>query len=266
MDEFCSLGGGQIMGTLLVCGRWRLKTRGRSLEETIELGGKREIEHETRITHLSNNAWAFHLLTQKIPKPRTVIDYGAGIGLWGTVVVQELCPKKLTLVDLDTSCAAHLKKAFEDYPNVEIRNTSYYEVVEGPAPDLSCWDLTVSTALRVLGAKSKVPILQALSKGPKALILSDGAGLKLHMNKASYSKLFQGEPINTYQEYLTLFSSMLFKQTGYSITHAVKCGKGTRPPAAYLLLQKGKSEMEYIPIGSGKSSYMLNQGLFSDDQ
>jgi len=238
------------MGILHICGKWKLEVKGNSETAAVEIGGERAVRHETRLAHLSHNSWAFYTLTKRIRGVNSVIDYCAGLGMWATIILHELEPKKLILNDIDEACANHLKEIFS--PGVvTVRHGSYFSVIEEPF-DLVCMDITIHTAKRSLvrdpgKLAPEIPLLKILKLDPKYVIISDCAAGKLHLNKKCYEEVL-GANISDYDEYLTAFSRYLFSTSKYFIDAVVKCGNRERPHSSYLLLKKGIPDAPWEPI------------------
>ena len=224
------------MNRIWVCGRWPLRTEAKSLSEAIEVGGNRTIKHEKRIQHLSANAWALHhalqiVQSRKTRRRGTVVDLCAGIGLWASIIEDELHPEHLWLSDLDPGCCASLRKSF---PKAEVAISSYNDMKIRQA-DLVCMDITICTATRVFQDKPTVPLVEMLKENITWILISDCAAPKLHLNAKHYGKVLGTDPTD-YIHYVELYSDELLRRTGASIHTAIYTSNNDRPHSCYFLI------------------------------
>lgn len=250
------------MKDLWICNRWKMENVGNTLSEIIEVGGKRQIQHEKRIKHLSENVWCLYQALQVIGEVDSVIDLCAGIGLWAKVIEEQYKSNLnlFVLVDLDPACCKRLK---EQFPIALIENNSYWKV---PCKgfDLACLDVTICTAHRVFSKNPTIPLLKVLNEGVTWVLISDCAAPKLHLNKKSYEKTLKGK-INTYEDYIRLYSNRLLDLTGKSVHTAFLSGNPKRPHSSYFLIKNEARDFEIKEVTNVPETSFHKTGILLDD-
>jgi len=247
------------MKDLWICQKWKMKNVGSTLSEIIEVGGKRTVWHEHRIKHLSENVWCLYQALQIVGGVKSVIDLCAGIGLWAKVIEQEIKPLRLTLIDLDYACCERLKTQF---PTADVLSDNYWNI-SCRGYDLVCMDVTISTAHRIFDNNPDIPLMKVLGEGVTWIIISDCAAPKLHLNKKSYENVLKGE-IDSYEDYIRLYSKRLLNKTGKSIHTVFLSGGSKRPHSSYFLIKNDARDFEIKRVENVPESSFYRGDLLND--
>ena len=185
----------------------------------------------------SHEASCRHLLAS-LPSPgiKTVVELFGGVGVTSTIVQEVIRPDRHFIGEFDPETAALLRQIMSGRDGVEVLegdstlllgdtgvDTRLEAYFERPSEVLLYSD---ANSFSVMGLKKPSGKFQralgglvhkALSIGVGALVITDVAVNKLHMNRRAYSNLM-GREIVTIGDYMLAFSEYLRDEYGYMIT------------------------------------------------
>lgn len=144
---------------------------------------------------------------------RSAAEYFGGMGCQALIVQNTLAPDRHTLLELHPLAVKHLQDLLGGRPGVEVRHGDAHQLhLEA---ELAVLDMPDMTALRA--QTSHKPLLdRVFAAEPKAVVLTDIAGQRLHLQRERYARLL-GHPCDTYPAYLEGVSGYLRGAYGYQV-------------------------------------------------
>jgi hypothetical protein len=152
-------------------------------------------------THVTAGFAAYEALRSIYPDEKpfaSATEYFGGLGCQSLMIQEIYGPARHTVVELHPLAARHLKGVLRDRPGANVIHGDAFGVNE-PA-ELVGLDFGNLTILQAQGALR--PLLsQVFASKPKAVVLTDIAGQRLHLQRSRYERLL-GHDCSTYVAYL----------------------------------------------------------------
>lgn len=191
---------------LTVCERWRLTTAdlGDRAQPWFLDWVRREPEQVSR--HLTAGFMAYGAL-QQLYGPgelRTVREYFGGMGAQTLMIQDGIRPEEHTVLDISPDAAAWLRSGLRHRP-VHVRCADSYDPAVHRPADLVGLDFGDLTAWRLRPGQPQRELLDRVMSGsPKAVVLTDIAGPRLHLHRERYAQVLGCNPehLRDYPRYL----------------------------------------------------------------
>lgn len=198
-----------------VCERWRM---------TLDPDGGRDWfldwalrrPHDVS-AHLTAGFFAY-LSLQLAYEPgelRTAREYFGGMGAQALMIQESCHPLAHTVLDVSRSAVDHLRSALDGRP-VHVQQADSYAPESYVPASLVGLDFGDLTAWRLLPGQSQRALLDRVFSGaPRAVVLTDVAGPRLHLHRARYQRVL-GEHGPDYPSYLSAMGWWVANTYGYA--------------------------------------------------
>lgn len=155
------------------------------------------------------NPDAFQRLLVGLPRGMSVVEYFGGVGIFSTIIQQELKPRTHLAFDLDPDCARQLATI----PGVQAAQGDAKELMGRHKAQLVVLDFPGHTAR----SHDDWNMGAAFARKPRYVLFSDTALRRLGLHRKLYTEHF-GRTIHTQADYMTAYSLFLRARYGYAIT------------------------------------------------
>ena|SRR3990167_3760642 len=236
------------MPKALICEKWEME-----FEEYVPEDGKKPFENRPFLDNIfrdglkdvSDSAEASYKLLSGLPTGKTVVEFFGGIGLQSLIVENLLHPIEHVVLDKDSQCVEHLKRVFQNYPDVLIAQADAWEAMKVYVGDIFLLDW-IWTPRRWNEHKESLDAL--FIQKPLAVTFFDSTKPYFPTNRKRYAAMF-GCEINSFYDYVVSLSNFIIARYGYAISKVAYCSnRGT-----FCLLQPAPIErMEEFEISSSK--------------
>ena len=225
--------------TAMVCGQWELPLimEGNDIPMNPREGKRARVSNRSyfhfisrRASDLSKEAICYQFLCQRLGKVESALEFFGGVGMTATIISNICDPQRHILMDHSEACCRQLAAAF---PSAEVHCVDSYSKMGEATADLVCLDYntyTIGTWYKDRNQSTQ----KVISQRPKAIILTDSACSKLHLNAWIYEKA-SGHKIDGWAEYVQAWSKITAPE--YRVTHAAK-----HNGASYILFQTGQPD------------------------
>lgn len=207
---------------LRVCDRWRVP-----VDESQRTDGtpwfadwaRREPEQVGR--HLVAGLMAYSSL-QMVYGPgelRSAHEYFGGLGAQSLMIQDGIRPERHIVLERSPEAVRHLRSLLADRRAQVCPMDSYKPAAVAPA-DLAGLDFGDLTAHRLRKGEAQRELLdRVMATGPKAVVLTDVAGPRLHLHRERYAEALQCRPdrLRTYPGYLSALADWLRAHYGYAV-------------------------------------------------
>jgi len=202
----------------LICERWRmpLGSPGRKDHQWFLNWVLRKPEEAS--AHITACCHAAMALRQHFTDPvpfASVTEYFGGMGCQALIIQNLFRPPVHTVNDLHPLAVQHLHTALARYPSITVTRRNAYDMTPtGELAVLDCGDMTIHQATgRLYGWLERT-----FAAAPKAVVLTDIAGARLHLQRERY-EADMGAPCGDYPQYLAGLGNWLGKEFGYYLDH-----------------------------------------------
>lgn len=198
------------MRTALICEQWRvpIAANGDSgLPWFLDWVERRPKEVSD---HVACGYWCYSELVNNMLNPSTVTEYFGGAGFQSTIIRGLFSPTYHTVADVSEKSCKHLRSLFDYFVTVQCQDTYKHPLPNADLIGFDAGDLTALTLTRQHGE-----MLSRVVEGkPEAIVLTDIAGPRLHLQRNCYSKIVWNDCIN-YPTYLHGVAEYIRKTFGY---------------------------------------------------
>lgn len=188
------------LATVVVCERWTMPVGQQDETSQWFLDWVLRRPNESS-THVTAGFHAYAALPEVYPGPQpfaTATEYFGGLGCQALMIQSMFAPPQHVVVERHPLAAFHLRSLLRERPGVEVVEGDAF-AVNHPA-DLVGLDFGNLTALKA--QREFKPLLdQVFAAQPKAVVLTDIAGQRLHLLRERYQDLLAHD-CSTYPEYL----------------------------------------------------------------
>lgn len=232
------------MRTALICEQWRVPvaSEGHSgLPWFLDWAERRPREVSD---HTACGYWAYSALANNMLEFESASEYFGGLGFQSSIIRGLFPLNRHYIADVSAKACAHLESLFERQPWVSVQNVDSTKVLL-PQADLVTFDCGDFTALTLTRHNGEI-LSRILERKPKALVITDIAGPRLHLQKERYSKILSVNCDN-YTIYLHGLAEYIRQTLGYDALAIYY----TRWSAVIALLPREKvsstADPQYVP-------------------
>lgn len=234
------------MKTALICEQWRVPIAangGSGLPWFLDWVERRPKEVSD---HVACGYWCYAELANKMMEFDSVTEYFGGTGFQSTIIRNLFNIREHLVMDQSAKSCEHLFRLFSNQPHPATTNVKCVDSLttvvpkdEGDLIGFDAGDLTALTLTRQHGET-----LSRIVEGkPTAIVLTDIAGPRLHLQRDRYSKIIWNDCIN-YPTYLHGLAEYIRKTFGYDAL----CIYYSRWSAVMTLLPKDKISSTAHPV------------------
>lgn len=202
-----------------ICERWKIRVpdeaKGWFLDWVLR-------EPETVSRHLTAGFRAY-LSLQSVYGPgelRTVREYFGGLGAQTLMIQDGIRPLDHTVMDNSGHAVAFLRQGLQHRP-VMVEHRDSYAPESYSRADLVGLDFGDLTAWRLRPGERQRELLDRVMAGrPKAVVLTDIAGPRLHLHRDRYAEVLRTPdyaPLRSYAGYLEALACWLRAHYGYTV-------------------------------------------------
>lgn len=146
---------------------------------------------------------------------RTAREYFGGLGAQALMIQDQFQPNDHVVLDISSDAARHLRQMLMEKP-IWVSQADSYLVTNHSAADLVALDFGDLTAWRLRrGQPHRALLDRVMNARPKAVVLTDVAGPRLHLHRERYASVI-GE-FQTYPQYLERLARWVFEVYGYEL-------------------------------------------------
>lgn len=230
------------MRTALICEQWKVPIAangGSGLPWFLDWVERRPKEVGD---HVACGYWCYAELANNMMEFDSVAECFGGAGFQSTIIRNLFNIRTHTISDISAKSCEHLFRLFSNQPHPATTNVRCIDAKNYlPEADLIGFDAGDLTALTL--TRQHGEMLKEIVKGkPKAIVLTDIAGPRLHLQRNCYSKIIWNDCIN-YPTYLHGVAEYIRKTFGYDAL----CIYYSRWSAVMSLLPKQKITETAIP-------------------
>jgi hypothetical protein len=140
----------------------------------------------------------------------SVLEMFGGMGCQALIAERLFMPAEHVIRDWNPAAARHLRRVL---PECTVEQADSYALT-GTNADLVIADFGDLTALQMIRGRARYLLDAIFSGKPKAVVLTDIAGARLHLQAERYAKLLDHD-CGSYPEYLAGLSAWIRKTWGY---------------------------------------------------
>lgn len=197
-----------------ICERWSFPVREAAGGWFLEWARRRPSEVSQHLTA----GFCTYLSLQMVygeGELRTAREYFGGLGAQALMIHEQFHPRDHVVLDISSDAARHLRQMLMEKP-VWVSQADAYRVTNHSAADLVALDFGDLTAWRLRhGEPHRALLDRVMNAKPKAVVLTDVAGPRLHLHKERYASVIGG--FGTYPEYLDRLAQWMFEVYGYRL-------------------------------------------------
>jgi hypothetical protein len=199
------------MTTALICERWPMPLHdgGAELTDGWFAAWVRRRPRESS-THIAASYAAYHALATAGMTFATAYECFGGMGCQSLIIRNLFAPRTHHVVDNHPDAVAHLRRLL-DRPGETVHQTDSYQTA--PTAELVGLDFGDFTAHQA-HTRARPLLERTFAAAPRAAVLTDIAGPRLHLHRRRYSSLLD-HPCDTYRDYLQGLAGWLGRQFGY---------------------------------------------------
>lgn len=146
---------------------------------------------------------------------RTAREYFGGLGAQALMIQEQFQPRDHVVLDISSDAARHLRQMLMEKP-VWVSQADAYNPLNHAAADLVSLDYGDLTAWRLRHGEPQRRLLdKVMGMKPKAVVLTDVAGPRLHLHRERYASVIGS--FDTYEEYLYRLSGWVHEVYGYQL-------------------------------------------------
>lgn len=229
--------------TALICEQWKVPIAangGSGLPWFLDWVERRPKEVSD---HVACGYWCYSELVNSMMEFGSVTEYFGGAGFQSTIIRNLFSPSIHHIADISAKSCSHLESLFggrrdTTYVGIHCVDVSKHSLPSAGLVGFDAGDLTALTLTRQHGET-----LSRIVEGkPKAIVLTDIAGPRLHLQRNCYSKIIWNDCIN-YPTYLHGLAEYIRKTFGYDAL----CIYYSRWSAVMALLPKEKIIEAAVP-------------------
>ena len=200
-----------------VCERWRMSLDPGAADGWFLDWVQREPAQVSR--HLTAGLMAYASL-QLVLQPgeiKTAREYFGGIGAQSLMIGDSFRPESHTVLDSSAESAAWLRQSLHQR-GVRVHQADSYDAGAYRPADLVGLDFGDLTAWRLVPGQKHRALLDRVFEGkPKAVVLTDIAGPRLHLHRARYGRVLHRRPehLVNYPTYLYALDDWFRAHYGY---------------------------------------------------
>lgn len=203
------------MRTALICEQWRVPvaSEGHSgLPWFLDWAERRPREVSD---HTACGYWAYSALANNMLDFESASEYFGGLGFQSSIIRGLFPLREHNIADVSSKSCAHLFRLFSNQPSPATTNVLCIDSTKNLLPDaelvsFDCGDFTALTLTRPNGEI----LSRILERKPKALVITDIAGPRLHLQKERYAKILSVNCDN-YTIYLHGLAEYIRQTLGY---------------------------------------------------
>lgn len=200
---------------LTICERWKMSVPSEAWGWFLDWA-LREPNQVSRHLTAGFRAYGSLQLVYGPGELRSVREYFGGLGAQALMIQDGIRPDEHHVYDFSLDAVAHLRTALADRPVETYRADSY--TLEPRSGDLFGLDFGDLTAWRLRpGEKHRELLDQVMAVRPKAVVLTDVAGPRLHLHRERYGVVLGVRPerLTDYRAYLVYLADWLRDTYGY---------------------------------------------------
>lgn len=198
------------MRNALICNKWPIKL----LEGT---GGHFKWINKNPRAVGHNALCQEWLFSQAELKGLAVVEPFGGLGIASVIIQNMLQPRFHLVMEIDEDCMRQLRFAMEEFPEVHVYEGDAKNTMLEAEAELFVLDFASYTIRTYADWKTQWEAIMA--QRPRAVTWFDSSANYLHLHRERYSTLFGQQVVNK-EDYAYAMSQFMFKNHGYSITHA----------------------------------------------
>ena len=181
------------------------------------------------------------------------VEFFGGVGINSTMIQKIIEPENHYIYDYDEKCVEHLNKNFEN-----VFQADSYQVMQGIKSKNALYDFDFNsfTIKQLIENEKRVKngIDNIFSQKPKAVIITDSAKSKIHLNYKVYERLLNAK-IGDFNDYISAVDEYFQDEYNYSISHCY-----FHNSASYSLFQPVKSkEIKIEKINDNKGFKIIGE-------
>lgn len=207
---------------LTLCGRWKIHVdESQRADSTPWFADWARREPEQVGRHLVAGLMAYSSL-QMVYGPgelRSAHEYFGGLGAQALMIQDGIRPERHVVLERSPEAVFHLRKLLADRRVLVCPADSYHTSSVAPA-DLVGLDFGDLTAHRLRKGEPQRELLdRVMRQSPKAVVLTDVAGPRLHLHRERYAETLMTRPerLHTYTAYLVALADWLRAHYGYAV-------------------------------------------------
>lgn len=202
------------MRTALICEQWKVPIAangGSGLPWFLDWVERRPKEVSD---HVACGYWCYAELANALLEFDSVTEYFGGAGFQSTIIQNLFSVKEHRITDVSVKSCDHLISLFRQNASVSVKCVDTFKNIDAmPRGDLIGFDAGDLTALTL--TRQHGEMLSKIVEGkPAAIVLTDIAGPRLHLQRSCYSKIVWNDCIN-YPTYLHGVAEYIRKTFGY---------------------------------------------------
>lgn len=200
------------MRTALICEQWRVPvaSEGHSgLPWFLDWAERRPREVSD---HTACGYWAYSALANNMLEFESASEYFGGLGFQSSIIRGLFPLVQHDIADISSKSCAHLISLFGNERVVKVHcvDTTKHIMPDAELVTFDCGDFTALTLTRHNGEI----LSRILERKPKALVITDIAGPRLHLQKERYSKILSVN-CDKYTSYLHGLAEYIRQTLGY---------------------------------------------------
>lgn len=142
-------------------------------------------------------------------------EYFGGMGAQALMIQEGVHPLAHTVLDYNRSAVDHLKRTLAGRP-VHVQQADSYSPGSYAPAALVGLDFGDLTAWRLLpGQRHRALLDRVFSGRPRAVVVTDIAGPRLHLHRARYARVLRTDRLATYEQYLQALDDWFRAHYGY---------------------------------------------------